>query len=99
MSLVTMIPRMLPVWVLGKKNYPEKMVIWLRYIPVAMISALLAPEILRHEQKFDLSWSNHYFWAAIPTFIIAIKTKSLFYTLVGGMMILACIRLLTTWMT
>lgn len=98
MSLVTMGPRMLPVWILGKKNYPDKMILWLRYIPVAMISALLAPEILRYEQKFDLTKTNHYFWAAIPTFIIAIKTKSLFYTLVGGMMILALLRLVTTWM-
>lgn len=92
MSVVTLIPRLMPAWILGNKTYPRRMVLWLKYIPVAVISSLLAPELFLRDQKFDISWSNQYFWVALPTFIVGLKTKNLFYTILTGMGSLAFLR-------
>lgn len=94
MALVTVLPRLLPVWLLAGRTLPPLVVTWLRYVPVAVLSALLVPDLLLREGRIDLSWSNLYFWVAFPTFLVAWKTRSLFATVITGMGILALIRLL-----
>ncbi len=94
MALVTVLPRMLPVWLLAGRTLPPLVVTWLRYVPVAVLSALLVPDLLLREGQIDLSWSNLYFWVSLPTFLVAWKTRSLFATVITGMGILALIRLL-----
>jgi len=94
MALVTVLPRMLPVWLLAGRTLPPLVVTWLRYVPVAVLSALLVPDLLLREGRIDLSWSNLYFWVSLPTFLVAWKTRSLFATVITGMGVLALIRLL-----
>jgi len=92
MALVTVLPRILPVWILAGIKFPKPVVIWLKYVPVAVLSALLAPELLLRHNQFDLSSSNHFFWISIPTFIVAIMTNNLFITIIFGMGTLALLR-------
>jgi branched-subunit amino acid transport protein len=94
MAVVTVLPRMLPIWVLAGRTLPPLVVTWLKYVPVAVLAALLAPELLLREGRIDLSWSNLYFWVSIPAFLIAIKTRSLFLTVMTGMGGIALIRLI-----
>ncbi|MDO8462429.1 MAG: AzlD domain-containing protein [Deltaproteobacteria bacterium] len=94
MSVVTMVPRILPVWLLAGRTLPRSMVIWLRYVPVSVLSALLLPELFIKEGQFDLSSSNLYLWIALPTMLVAAKTKSLAVTLVTGIGGVALLRLL-----
>jgi branched-subunit amino acid transport protein len=84
----------LPVWVLTSKPLPPLVVAWLRYVPVAVLAALLLPALIVTENRLDLSLGNLFLWAAIPTFIIAWKTRSLFGPVVVGMLIVAVVRFL-----
>ena len=93
MMLVTAIPRILPIAVFSKYKYPKALTTWLKFVPGAVLAAILAPEILLSQQKFDLSFHNLYFWVAIPTFLIGIRTRNLLFTIVFGMGALALIRL------
>jgi len=92
MAVVTVLPRVMPIWVLAGKKFPQVMILWLKYVPIAVLSAILAPELLLHNNQFDLSFSNLFFWISIPTFLIAILTKNLFATILVGMGGLALIR-------
>ena len=93
MAVVTVLPRMLPVWLLAGRTLPTLVITWLRYVPVAVLAALLAPGLLLQKGHIDLSWSNLYFWVSLPTFIVAWKSRSLFLTVITGMGGLALIRL------
>ncbi|QTM98586.1 AzlD domain-containing protein [Sediminibacillus dalangtanensis] len=46
MSLVTMIPRILPAYIVDKVHFPEWMNRWLNAIPYAALGALIFPGIL-----------------------------------------------------
>ncbi|NLC07192.1 MAG: AzlD domain-containing protein [Syntrophomonadaceae bacterium] len=89
MSLATAIPRVLPVIIFSRFEFPEKLKEWLSYIAPAVLGALLAVSILAPHGTLDISVSNRYIWVFIPTMLVAIYTRSLFYTLVVGIGIMA----------
>lgn len=93
MALVTYLPRLLPAWFLRGRELPPFVVAWLRYVPVAVLSALLVPSLLVQGGKFNLAWNNLYLWAALPAIFVAWKTKSLFATVLTGMVLVALARL------
>lgn len=93
MSLVTYLPRLLPAWFLRGRELPEFFMTWLKYVPVAVLAALLLPSLLVQEGGLNLSWDNLYLWAAVPTLAAAWKTKNLFATVLVGMLFVASIRI------
>lgn len=92
MMLVTYIPRMLPLVVLSRMEIPSLVLKWLSFIPVAVLASLLGPELLLKEGGLNISLDNPFLLAAIPSFLIAAKTKNLFYTVFIGM---GCMILVT----
>jgi branched-subunit amino acid transport protein len=94
MASVTYIPRLLPVWLLSSRSLPPLVVAWLRYVPVAVLAAMLIPEILVRNSQVDLGAGNFFLWAAFPTLLVARKTRSLFGPVVVGMVAVAAARYL-----
>lgn len=84
MALVTYLPRMLPLVILSRTQLPNIFLRWLSYIPAAVLAALLAPALFLPEGKFALV-GNPYLLAAIPTSLIAIRTRSIALTILCGM--------------
>jgi branched-subunit amino acid transport protein len=94
MGVVTYLPRLLPAWFLrGKKLHPF-IEAWLKYVPVAVLAALLLPSLLISEDQINLTWNNLYLWAALPAGLTAWKTRSMFATVLVGMAVVAIVRLL-----
>ncbi|PID72864.1 MAG: AzlD protein [Desulfobulbus propionicus] len=87
MGLVTYIPRWLPLLYLSHKQLPQWLVDWLSLIPVAILSALLAPILLTDTSLRTLDMTKPDLFIAIPTFVIAWKTKSLGGTVIAGMLL------------
>ncbi|MFW5897538.1 MAG: AzlD domain-containing protein [Halanaerobium sp.] len=85
MVIVTFIPRVLPLALLGNKELPEKVILWLSFIPAAVLAALLAPSILLKNGSLYLSLENTSLAAFFPTLVLAYKTKNIFYTVSGGL--------------
>lgn len=91
MGVVTYLPRMGPLVLLANRTIPEGLIRWLRFVPAAVLAALLAPELLLREGGPGLSLSNHYLLAALPCFAVAVRTKNLFLTVfigIGAVMLL-----------
>lgn len=91
--IVNYVPRMLPMIVLSKLNIPEPIIKWLGFIPAAVLSAITFQSILMPDQKLAIDLQNPYLLSAIPTFAIAIKTRSMVSTLIAGMLSMALLQL------
>jgi len=85
MGLVTYGPRAFPLLFLSRRQLPAWLIEWLDLIPVAILSALVFPDLftageVRHIDLFQLKSL-----VAVPTFLFALKTKSLGGTVIVGM--------------
>lgn len=89
MALVTAVPRFLPVAILSRFEFPEKFKEWLSYIAPAVLAALVAVSVLAPDGTIVIAPDNLYIWAFIPTLLVAIYTRSPFYTLVTGIGVMA----------
>ncbi len=87
MGLVTYLPRTLPLLYLAHKQLPQWLIDWLGLIPVAILSALLAPSLFTIAADRSLSLGKPELLVAIPTLIFALKTRSLGGTVLVGMLL------------
>lgn len=94
MGVVTYLPRLLPAWFLRGRTLHPFIEAWLKYVPVAVLAALLLPSLLISEDQINLTWNNLYLWAALPAGLTAWKTRSMFATVLIGMAVVAIVRLL-----
>lgn len=94
MGIVTYLPRWLPIAILTKRTLPNWLTVWLDFIPVTILSALTFPLLFVNEKSGTIELTRPEFLAAVPTFIFAIKYKSLGGTVVVGMLSFWGIKLL-----
>ena len=87
MGLVTFLPRWLPLVYLTKRTLPPWLVEWLDFIPAAILSAILLPALIMDSTTRSLDLTRLEFIVAIPTFAVAILTKSLGGTVIVGMVL------------
>lgn len=85
MGLVTYLPRWLPVFFLSRRPMPRWFVEWLDLIPVAILSALIFGDLFISPAPTRFVPLHSKSVVAIPTFLFALKTKSLGGTVVVGM--------------
>jgi branched-subunit amino acid transport protein len=92
MALVTYLTRVLPLLALTEIKMSPLLLCWLSFIPVAVLGALLGPELLLQGGKLNFSFSNYHLLAALPSFIVAVRTRSLLWTVVAGMGVVVLLR-------
>jgi len=63
-----------------------------RYIPAAVLSALVGPAFVKNDGVVDYSFSNPYLIAGLIAIVIAFRTKSILATLITGMVSLWLLR-------
>jgi len=87
MGLVTYLPRWIPLIALSHRKLPKWIVEWLDLIPVAILSALLLPLLITTGEPKSVEFFRPELLVAIPTFLFALKTKSLSGTIIVGMLL------------
>lgn len=85
MGVVTYIPRCFPLYYLSKQKLPSWFEAWLNFIPVSILSALLLPALTTGGDPRHMDLLRPELIAALPTFLFALKTKSLGGTVIVGM--------------
>ncbi|CAM4393282.1 AzlD domain-containing protein [Paenibacillus tarimensis] len=83
-SLVTLLPRVLPLVTLNRMQMPEWMLRFLRHIPVAVMAALLAQSLLTEGEELIPLSVNTNLIAFVPTAAVAFFTRSLLATVIAG---------------
>ncbi|MBS3920583.1 MAG: AzlD domain-containing protein [Deltaproteobacteria bacterium] len=86
MALVTFLPRFLPMALLSRWVIPEKAKKGLEYFPISILSAIVFP-ILFFNGEGRMEVQPHYLLSAIPVFIFAWKVRSLWGSVILGMVI------------
>ncbi|MDG4656269.1 AzlD domain-containing protein [Ectobacillus antri] len=86
-AIVTALPRVLPLVLLSKVSLSSKVQKWLRYIPIAVLSALLTQTLVL-QQGESAEWI-----AAAVSLGVAYLTRSLLWTVVTGIVVIMCLRL------
>ena len=64
----------------------------LRYVPPAVLSAIIAPEILVRHGAFDPSPANPRLWAGAVAILVAYVTRNVLATIAVGMSVLWLIQ-------
>ena len=91
MALVTYLPRYLPMGFAGKAHLPEILERGLDFVPIAVLTAIIAQVSLVRDNTLDLSLGNYHAIAALVAFLASVLTRQLFITIAAG---LACFALL-----
>lgn len=87
MALVTYVPRWLPLFFLAQQRLPQWFVEWLDLIPVAILSALIFPDLFVRGDPRVLVLLQPKSVVAVPTLLFALKTRSLGGTILVGMLL------------
>lgn len=87
MMLVTFGVRYPVLALVSKITLPPAVLDALKFIPPAVLTAIIAPSILQPQGQLDLSIQNAYLVAAIAAALISWRTKNLLLTIVLGMAI------------
>jgi branched-subunit amino acid transport protein len=90
MALVTYFTRVTMVAALGREM-PPLLRRWLRYVPPAVLAALIAPAVMAPQGTLEIGLST---WAALAGAVAAWRTRSVWWTLVVGMAAFWALRLL-----
>ncbi len=60
----------------------------LRYVPPAVLAALITPELIRPEGPYDISLGNHRLLAGVVAALIAWRSRNTWLTIATGMIML-----------
>ncbi len=100
MALVTFVIRYTPFVVAGRMEFPAWLISALRYVPPAVLTAIIVPAVLFPSGgRMALSYTNPYLVAAVLSVAIAWFSRNLLLTIVLGMAIfLGWQWLLAAWL-
>lgn len=85
MGAVTFLTRFAPFAFLRKAAFPDRVSRVMKFIPVAVLSTLIAPAVLMPGGTPDFSFSSASVPAAVVTLAVALKTKNTLLSVLCGM--------------
>jgi branched-subunit amino acid transport protein len=92
MGAVTYLTRVLFIVGMKGDKLPAFIIRWLSYVPVAVLAAIICPMIAAPEKHLDLTYTNPYLIAGAAATAIALVTKNLIVTVVGGMSVILLLK-------
>jgi branched-subunit amino acid transport protein len=73
------------VYLLGRVTPPDWFMRALRFVPVAVLTAIIVPDTLTWQDSVWLSWRNPQIWAALTSVIVGLRIKNVFVIIAAGM--------------
>jgi branched-subunit amino acid transport protein len=92
MGVVTYALRLSLIAVLGRWDVPPLAQRTLRFVPPAVLSAIILPELVRPAGELNLSLGNARLLAGVLAAVIAWRTKNVMLTVAAGMLALWAIQ-------
>jgi branched chain amino acid efflux pump len=92
MGLVTYLIRLSLIALFGRIDVPPIVQRALRFVPPAVLSAIIFPEMLSPGGSFDLSLGNVRLLAGIIAALVAWRTKNVLLTIAVGMVAMWVLR-------
>lgn len=76
------------IYLLGRYELPETLRRALRFVPPAVLSAIVFPELFIRAGEFNLSLTNFRLLAGLAAVLVAWRTKNTLLTILAGMIAL-----------
>lgn len=83
--LVTQLPKVLPMTLLRGDSLPPILRHWLSFVPVAVMAALVGPDIFFYGGSFNAGPSNLFLVVAVPSLALAFWKRNYFLTIAFGL--------------
>jgi branched-subunit amino acid transport protein len=93
-GLLTFGMRFIFIYLLGRFEVPEMMRKALRFVPPAVLSAIVIPELVIRSGQMDVSLMNFRLLAGVAAILVAWRTKNTMLTILGGIVVLLLLELL-----
>ena len=93
-GLITFGIRFSFIYMFGRFHIPETIRKALHYVPPAVLSAIIFPELFLRNQQLDLSLGNHRLLAGLVAVVVAYVTKNTLVTILAGMLALLLLQVL-----
>lgn len=92
-GLVTFGMRLSFIYLFGRFHVPQVVHRALRFVPPAVLSAIIFPSILMPNNYLDISLTNHRWMAGLVAVLVALWTKNTLLTILAGMTALLILQL------
>jgi branched-subunit amino acid transport protein len=93
-GLLTFATRLSFIFLLDRIKVPDWFRRGLRFVPVAVLSAIILPELTNPNNTLFLSWRNPELLAGLVAILVAWRTKNVLLTILAGMAALVIIQLI-----
>jgi len=87
-GLITFAIRFLLIYLFGRFEVPETIRKALHYVPPAVLSAIVFPELFIRDGVFNLSLDNHRMLAGLLAIFVAWLSRNTLITILAGMVAL-----------
>ena len=87
-GVLTYAIRLSAIVIFDQKPFPPLIQRALRFVPPAVLSAIIFPELLAHDGVVELSFQNARLLAGLLAILVAWRTKSVLLTILVGMVAL-----------
>lgn len=88
MGVITFLIRLSFIALSDRLSVPDVVQRGLRYVPVAVLAAIIAPAMLQPNDVLDISLSNFHLLAGLVAIAVAWRTQNVIWTVVSGMLAL-----------
>ena len=85
MGIITYGIRLSMIVLLGKVEIPIRLKQALRFVPPAVLSDIIFPELLQPGGRLDVSLGNERLLAGLLAMVVAWRTKNVLWTIIVGM--------------
>jgi branched-subunit amino acid transport protein len=92
-GLITFGMRFSLIYLFGRFQVPETMQKALHYVPPAVLSAIIFPELFLHDGVMDISPDNTRLLAGVVAIVVAWFSRNTLITIVAGMLALFLLQL------
>ena len=93
-GLITFLIRFSLIYLFGRFKIPETMRQALRYVPPAVLSAIIFPELFFQDGALNLSLDNTRLLAGLVAILVAWITRNTLITIIAGMVALFALQFL-----
>jgi branched-subunit amino acid transport protein len=93
-GLITFGMRFSFIYLFGKLEIPETLRRALHYVPPAVLSAIIFPELFYNDGNLNLTWANTRLFAGLIAIVVAWFSKNTLVTIIVGMIALLILNLI-----
>ena len=93
-GIITFLIRFSFIYLFGRLHVSERLRKALHYVPPAVLSALIFPELFLHEGQLNLTFDNYRLLAGLFAILVAYWTKNTLVTILAGMLALLLLQVL-----